>query len=403
MVASSAWLGLLLSLFWCSLSAGREGMKVQEVQEMFNRSWVSPWDISDVRDKLYVGSIFVPVIGRGRGSDISFLEQRFNMFEAGVYPGVEYEVLQIECGGRRVQTLLGMEVLRDPARWGAREGTGGKRGDGSSSDGGGGGGFGGDLSGWGGEREERGPVQQVEQTKQVERVQREQVEEGTVELLIKPHYPLIKQLERDWPVTTTLSQIPFVATRGSYNTITVAGSAALALGLFAAATLLSQALTLSVVNSRSMMPTIQPKDVILVEKVTPSLSRGLFKVQDSVCALAGSVQGVCDTADRSVVTPGEVVFFAQPDALRRYISRYDLPPIRGGDLLVKRVYGNIATTTAPTGVPAPLCVEVRGDNPSASLDSRQFGCFPDTLVVGRPLGIVWPPARIGPLKPLMSR
>jgi type IV secretory pathway protease TraF len=148
----------------------------------------------------------------------------------------------------------------------------------------------------------------------------------------------------------------------------------------------------------------------------------------------GGGGGVCDTA-KSVVTPGEVIFFSQPEALRRYISRYDLPPIRGGDLLVKRVYvggvgvgvgvggvgvggvggggsrgssGSSLTTTATTApttiatttTTAPLCIEVRGDNPQASLDSRQFGCIPDSLVVGRPLGIVWPPSRIGPLRPL---
>jgi hypothetical protein len=36
-------------------------------------------------------------------------------------------------------------------------------------------------------------------------------------LLIKPHYPLIAQLERDWPVSVTLSQIPFVASRYDIN------------------------------------------------------------------------------------------------------------------------------------------------------------------------------------------
>lgn len=43
----------------------------------------------------------------------------------------------------------------------------------------------------------------------------------------------------------------------------------------------------------------------------------------------------------------------------------------------------------------PVCLFVRGDNPSVSLDSRQWGCLDEDLVIGRPLFRVLPLNRIG--------
>ena len=64
-----------------------------------------------------------------------------------------------------------------------------------------------------------------------------------------------------------------------------------------------------------MSPAIQPRDIILVEKVTPIVKR-LFQVP-----VAGA---------------GDVIFFREPSSMRRYIEAEGLPAV-GDALLVKRV------------------------------------------------------------------
>lgn len=51
-------------------------------------------------------------------------------------------------------------------------------------------------------------------------------------LVVRPAYPLIPELERDWPVSISLDTIPFCLTRGTYNVLTVVLSSALAFSLF---------------------------------------------------------------------------------------------------------------------------------------------------------------------------
>jgi nickel-type superoxide dismutase maturation protease len=59
-----------------------------------------------------------------------------------------------------------------------------------------------------------------------------------------------------------------------------------------------------------------------------------------------------------------------------------------GRLLVKRVAG-----VAPEGL-----LELRGDAPSASTDSRVFGTVDPRSVAGRPWFRYWPPGRIGRIR-----
>ena len=142
-------------------------------------------------------------------------------------------------------------------------------------------------------------------------------EEDDVLLTICPAYPLIPQLMREWPVRVKLSSIPFVLTKGMYNTITVIGSAGLAFSMFLVALVFSQMFTVSVVNSRSMQPFIEPGDRIIVEKASPAFKKLLSIPPKS----------------------GDVIFFQEPSALKEYIKKNKLPPIKQGDLLVKRVAG----------------------------------------------------------------
>jgi hypothetical protein len=61
-------------------------------------------------------------------------------------------------------------------------------------------------------------------------------------------------------------------------------------------------------------------------------------------------------------------------------------------LLVKRV-----SSIDQQEIGGGTCLNVRGDNPEVSLDSRQWGCLDPSFVVGRPLLRVLPLSRIGPL------
>jgi signal peptidase I len=254
-------------------------------QDPFSRTFSMPNNIKDMRKQLKVGSVFVPVIGQRYVEYDSFSEKRSDMFKKGVYPGVEFEVIDLTESG---------------------------------------------------------------------------------EVTMKPIYPLIDSLEREWPVTVSLREIPWVLSRGSYNTITLVGSLSLALSYFTAAFLPSQAFTLSFINTRSMMNTIKPQDGVLVEKVSPIIKRTLH--------IPPQTQ--------------EVIFFKQPKAMDEYITKNNLPKVKHRDLIVKRVSKVVQTEDGNE-----VCV--LGDNPRYSLDSRDFGCFEEEDIIGTPLIRLWPLNRIG--------
>lgn len=280
-------------------------------KDLLSKEWELSWPpkITDVRAKLAIHDRFVPVIGasRQRKYSGSFLEKRQELFDIGCYPGVEYRLKGVEVtnGLETSQFTTVSEALSLAPN-------------------------------------------------------------DSIYLSIRPAYPLIPQLEREWPVRVKLSSIPWCLSRGAYNVVTVASSAILAASFLLAAFSLSFGVTLSVVNTKSMEPSILPKDVILVEKVSPILKR-----------LGGM----------AVAQPGDIVFFQQPEKMAQYLQSKRLPRVKAGELIVKRVKGGDAK-----------CLEVRGDYSQVSVDSRDWGCLPVENVVGTPLFRVFPTSRIGPLQ-----
>lgn len=193
------------------------------------------------------------------------------------------------------------------------------------------------------------------------------------EVTLRPAYRLVPKLEREWPVTVPLSSIDLVVSSPVHLALTAAGSMALALAPLLAALTLRQAVSLYVIPTASMEPTMQVSDVIVVEKVT----RGHIAPRD-----------------------GEVVFFKPPPRLLELIADAGGVPLREDALLVKRVVCSstggegLQTDERCAGLPRGM-LWVEGDNAAHSTDSRAFGGLSLDQVVGRPLLRVLPFRRAG--------
>lgn len=287
---------------------------IQKVtKDLLDRDWELSSAIRDVRTLLSRNDRLVPVIGmrKFRKQKDSFMELRQRLFDYGCYPGVEYRLKDIIFRNASISSVADAIAL--------------------------------------------------------------EADESEVLLLLRPAYKLIPQLERKWPVIIPLSEIPWCLSRGAYNTVTVLSSILLALSFLLASIATTFSVTFSVVNTRSMFPAIQPKDVILVEKVTPILKRALHI---------------------PIAKSGDIIYFTAPDAMNAYIALNKLPPIKSGDLLVKRVR-SVSLSDSDRN---RECYDVRGDNAKFSLDSRDWGCLRESEIIGSPILRVWPLNRSGKLK-----
>eukprot|EP00638_Chattonella_subsalsa_P001081 CAMPEP_0117751272 /NCGR_PEP_ID=MMETSP0947-20121206/10873_1 /TAXON_ID=44440 /ORGANISM="Chattonella subsalsa, Strain CCMP2191" /LENGTH=291 /DNA_ID=CAMNT_0005569615 /DNA_START=269 /DNA_END=1144 /DNA_ORIENTATION=+ len=288
-----------------------------------------------MKKDMQVGDIIVPIIGQNK----EWFKIRRNIFSKGVYPGVEYKVLQMESNGKLVNAM-----------------------------------------------------NDVDSEEQLD-----------VRITVKPIYPLVSELEREWPVSIQVSEVPIFITRGMYNYGTAVGAAATSASFFATAFVLSQLFSFYYIPSHSMEPTLEVGDLLLVEKV----SRGTF------------------------VHKGDIVLFNPPEELRQVVQN------SGGkigirDLFVKRVAGlpgDRIHLTEQGGAMVNGAIEQRipieedkelpgalltlinpkkndidvgsksfyvlGDNPFQSVDSRVWGTLPSSNIVGHPLIRIFPLSRFG--------
>lgn len=144
----------------------------KEKDDFLTKQWENIRSIRDVREYLKIDDIFVPVIGRGNYQGLqSFIQTRQLLITSGIYPGVEYKILNTSIS-------FNSSINANQELW------------------------------W-----------------------------------IRPMYPLIEELEREWPVLITATIIPKVLSRGMYNTLAVAGAAALSATILSFAILLSQCIT----------------------------------------------------------------------------------------------------------------------------------------------------------------
>ena len=165
-----------------------------KAKNLLTKDWELPNAIEDIRCYLSVNESFVPVIGVHKRE--TFIKLRSYLFGQGVYPGVEYKILNIailsnnsaNSAKREVKTLQGM-LQRGRKDSGPNSGS----------------------SGWI-SRVFSGQSQLIQTSGSDSSViinTNENAaasldsyieEEDFIELTVRPAYPLIKNLEKKWPV-----------------------------------------------------------------------------------------------------------------------------------------------------------------------------------------------------------
>ncbi|CAM9733769.1 unnamed protein product [Ectocarpus fasciculatus] len=282
-------------------------------------------------------------------------------------------------------------------------------------------------------------------------------DDGSLVFTMRPIYPLVARLERgDWPVRVPAREFPVMLTPFSYNAATAWAAFTTSLSLLSVGFVLSQALTLSVINSHSMEPTLQVGDVVLVEKVSRSFLvkpndivyfRPPPVLQDIVSRAGGTLSPTDLFVKRVAALPGDTVTVSADGSvdvraaaggggggstrLPKGTNRADSGGgAAGGEFdnnLGSGVAGQegspaaAAAAAAGGGAPAegkvalpdsvlqriarldekvlpPGSVFVLGDNPAASMDSRVWGQLDKGEIVGHALLRVFPPRSFGLLQ-----
>jgi signal peptidase I len=225
---------------------------------------------------------------------------------------------------------------------------------------------------------------------------------------LKPIYPLVQQLERPWPVTVNESDIPRLYTPNMYNVVSAVGSLFTAVtGLFTAF-VISQAVSLFFIPSKSMDPTLQVGDVLLVDKVSPRIFRQnkvddiiLFspprKLQEIVAKSGGKLSTRDLFVKRIAASPGDkVTVKASGEVTVNDVNvvdgRRDLceaEPLRLIERYIQPVQDEVIDDKE---------VFVMGDCSSVSVDSRVWGPLETKQIVGKPILRLWPLKKFGPLQ-----
>ncbi|CEL94229.1 unnamed protein product [Vitrella brassicaformis CCMP3155] len=249
-------------------------------------------------------------------------------------------------------------------------------------------------------------------------------------ITVRPRYRLVDKLERQWPVTIAMSEVPIFLTPRMYNTATLISTLLSAAQLLAVALVASQFCSLYYIPSYSMEPTLHKGDVLLVEKVSrlvrppkngdivlfnpPEQLRtfvrqagGQLAPGDLFVKRVAATQGDRVTVDNGLPTiNGHTYVYPEPEEPPTIGS--DAPPARADGsmqrLAIGRGFAWPYAGEAPSQWVADECVlgsgavYVLGDNPVRSVDSRLWGELRESEIVGHPVIRLFPWGRFGPVR-----
>ena len=162
-----------------------------KAKNLLTKDWELPNAIEDIRCYLSVNESFVPVIGVHKRA--TFIKLRSYLFAQGVYPGVEYKILKIDMLSGSSNTRQGVQSLQGLLQRGRND----LESKGESS--------------WI-SRLFAGQTQLIQTSggdssiiidsseNAAASLSSYQEEEDLIELTVRPAYPLIKELEKKWPV-----------------------------------------------------------------------------------------------------------------------------------------------------------------------------------------------------------
>lgn len=232
---------------------------------------------------------------------------------------------------------------------------------------------------------------------------------------IKPAYPLRDYLERDdWPVDIPLENVPLWLSKATYEAGTAVGTL-----FFSGTVLLSAAIIAFFVQfvgvpSGSMIPALQPGDVVLVTRTIPSIGILKPKVGDTLffdappqikelekklegSSISSTSTGKKQFLKRIVAVPGENVGVRRSEPYvelgnNRYrfdiTGPYSKPDIFDGSSW-DRPCSNLQNNE----------YFVAGDNGYRSVDSRIWGPLKEKYIIGTAKWVLWPLDHFGPIAP----
>ena len=144
------------------------------------------------------------------------------------------------------------------------------------------------------------------------------------------------------------------------------------------------------IPSESMLPTLQPRDRVLVWKLGHRLGRepgrgAIVVFRPPARLTAGGYDGDAALIKRVVGLPGDRIAVADGQLQRN-----------GAAVAEPFIAGPMAYALRPLTVPAGDLL-VLGDNRNASLDSHLWGPLPEEKLIGEAVWRYWPLERFGPL------